>query len=295
MKFLKTFTKASIIVFVLWTIDALYVLFSKESGVTFLQWIVIWIVGCFIFVGITQLISSTFKKQKNNKNVKPISDQEKVYLKYQEALDKMGMIFVDFFKEHYFVDTNLLKSESIGEKYRFVLEVKQEKQLEYLLSQRNVIYKNMKQSFSINKMHGKYIEIITGDEELQKNDRNKENVENLFDYMNGHDFEYFCADLLKKNNFCNVEVTQESGDHGVDILAEKDGITYAIQCKCYSKDIGNAAVQQAHTGKSIYRKDIAVVMTNRDFTQQAREEAEALGVKLWNREKLMEFIHHSRK
>lgn len=116
-----------------------------------------------------------------------------------------------------------------------------------------------------------------------------------FDTMDGHDFEYFCADLLKNNGFQNVEVTQGSGDHGIDILAEKDDITYAIQCKCYSKDISNSAVQQAHTGKSIYKKDIAVVMTNRNFTLQAKEEAEALGVKLWNREKLLSFINNSKK
>ena len=98
------------------------------------------------------------------------------------------------------------------------------------------------------------------------------------------------SSLLRKNNFGNVEVTQGSGDHGIDILAEKDGITYAIQCKCYSKDIGNAAVQQAHTGKSIYKKDIAVVLTNRGFTQQAKEEAEMIGVKLWDRNKLLSLI-----
>lgn len=113
---------------------------------------------------------------------------------------------------------------------------------------------------------------------------------NRFDYMEGHDFEYFCADILKKNGFENVEVTQGSGDHGIDILAEKDGITYAIQCKCYSSNIGNAAVQQAHTGKSIYHKDIAVVLTNRYFTAQAIEEAKVLGVKLWDRDKLNSMI-----
>jgi restriction system protein len=116
---------------------------------------------------------------------------------------------------------------------------------------------------------------------------------NNFDYMEGHDFEYFCADILKKNGFENVEVTQGSGDHGIDILAEKDGITYAIQCKCYSSNIGNAAVQQAHTGKSIYKKDIAVVLTNRYFTAQAKEEAAALGVKLWDRDKLNSMIEKS--
>lgn len=111
-----------------------------------------------------------------------------------------------------------------------------------------------------------------------------------FDYMDGHQFEYFCADILKRNSFVNVEVTQGSGDHGIDILAEKDEITYAIQCKCYSSNIGNSAVQQAHTGKSLYHKDIAVVMTNRYFTAQAIEEAKSLGVKLWDRDKLNEMI-----
>lgn len=113
-----------------------------------------------------------------------------------------------------------------------------------------------------------------------------------YDYMDGHQFEYFCADVLRKNGFKNVEVTQGSGDHGIDILAEKDGITYAIQCKCYSDNIGNAAVQQAHTGKSLYHKDIAVVMTNRYFTAQAIEEAMELGVKLWDRDRLNGMIEN---
>lgn len=67
-------------------------------------------------------------------------------------------------------------------------------------------------------------------------------------------------------------------------------ITYAIQCKCYSDNIGNSAIQQAHTRKSLYHKDIAVVMTNRYFTSQAIEESKTLGVKLWDRNVLNEMI-----
>lgn len=122
-----------------------------------------------------------------------------------------------------------------------------------------------------------------------------DNAYNIFsniDNMDGHDFEYYCANVLKKNGFSNVDVTQESGDHGIDILANKDDISYAIQCKCYSSNIGNAAVQQAHTGKSIYHKDIAVVLTNQYFTAQAKEEANVLGVKLWDRDKLEEMIRN---
>lgn len=112
-----------------------------------------------------------------------------------------------------------------------------------------------------------------------------------FDNMSGRDFELFCSDLLKRNFYSSVEVTKASGDHGVDILAEKDGITYAIQCKCYSSNIGNSAVQQALAGKSLYHRDIAVVLTNRYFTAQAISEAEQLNVKLWDRDKLLSLIN----
>lgn len=114
-----------------------------------------------------------------------------------------------------------------------------------------------------------------------------------YDYMEGHQFEYFCADILRKNGFLNVEVTQGSGDHGIDILADKDDVSYAIQCKCYSSNIGNSAVQQALSGKCYYKKDIAVVLTNRYFTAQAIEEANANSVKLWDRERLNQMIEQS--
>ncbi len=112
------------------------------------------------------------------------------------------------------------------------------------------------------------------------------------DKMDGHSFEYYCADLLKKNGFVNVEVTKGSGDHGVDVLADKDGNSYAIQCKCYTSNIGNAAVQQAYTGKDLYKRDIAVVLTNHYFTSQAKAEAERLRVKLWDRDKLQALINN---
>ena len=45
-----------------------------------------------------------------------------------------------------------------------------------------------------------------------------------FDLMEGHEFEEYCAELLKKCGFEDVEVTRGSGDYGIDILAEKDGV-----------------------------------------------------------------------
>lgn len=113
------------------------------------------------------------------------------------------------------------------------------------------------------------------------------------DNMDGHEFESFCAQLLQMNGFSNVSVTPGSGDQGVDVLAEKDGIKYAIQCKCYSSNLGNQPIQEVHTGKAVYQCQIGVVMTNRYFTEGAKQAAKATGVLLWDRDKLEELLSYS--
>lgn len=104
------------------------------------------------------------------------------------------------------------------------------------------------------------------------------------DLMDGHDFEYWCANLLRKLDFTNVDVTPGSGDQGVDILAQKEGIKYAIQCKCYSSDLGNTPIQEVHAGKAMYHCQVGTVMTNRYFTAGGKQLAEATGVLLWDRD-----------
>lgn len=115
-------------------------------------------------------------------------------------------------------------------------------------------------------------------------------VSTHYDLLGGHEFERFCAEILRNNGFTNVEVTSGSGDYGVDILALKDGISYAIQCKCYSSNIGNKSVQEAYSGRDYYRKNVGVVLTNQYFTPAAKETAERTGIALWDRDKLNQMI-----
>lgn len=110
------------------------------------------------------------------------------------------------------------------------------------------------------------------------------------DHMEGHTFEYFCAELLKANRYEKVEVTPGSGDQGIDVIARKDGIKYGIQCKCYSSDIGNKAVQEAYSGKEFYNCHIGAVLTNRSFTAAATELAKKNRILLWDRQKLVEMM-----
>lgn len=104
------------------------------------------------------------------------------------------------------------------------------------------------------------------------------------DLMDGHKFEHWCADALSNMGFSNIEVTPPSGDHGVDILAHKGGIKYAIQCKRYNSDLSNKPVQEVHAGKDFYHCHVGVVMTNQHFTTGAKQLAEATGTLLWDRE-----------
>ena len=105
----------------------------------------------------------------------------------------------------------------------------------------------------------------------------------IIDEMDGHDFEFFCAELLEKRGFIDVEVTRKSGDYGVDILAEKDGVTYAIQCKRYTAPVGVEAVQQIYAGRDYYDRMVGAVMTNQYFTAPAVEAAKKLKILLWDR------------
>ena len=104
-----------------------------------------------------------------------------------------------------------------------------------------------------------------------------------FEDMDGHEFEYFCADLLEQRGFVEVEVTRGSGDYGIDILAEKDGVTYAVQCKRYTAPVGVKAIQEAYAGRDYYDRMVGAVMTNQYFTAPAVEAAEKLHILLWDR------------
>ena len=110
------------------------------------------------------------------------------------------------------------------------------------------------------------------------------------DYMDGHQFEKFCGELLRKNGYYDVDVTRGSGDQGIDIIAFKDGIKFGIQCKCYASDIGNKAVQEAFSGKTYYNCHVGAVLTNRYFTRSAIDLAKKNGVLLWDRGHLLDMV-----
>lgn len=111
-----------------------------------------------------------------------------------------------------------------------------------------------------------------------------------FDDMNGVSFEELTCDILVANGFELAENTQASADFGVDVIAVKDGMSYAIQCKRYQTPVGIEAVQQVYAGRAYYECHVAVVLSNQYFTSSAIKLADKIGVVLWDRDTLSDFI-----
>lgn len=95
----------------------------------------------------------------------------------------------------------------------------------------------------------------------------------------GHEFEHWVSEQLQKFGW-DCKVSQGSGDQGIDVLASKQGVSVGIQCKLYSGNVGNKAVQEAHAGIGFYEVSQAVVLTNSKYTPSAEKLAMSLGVLL---------------
>lgn len=93
--------------------------------------------------------------------------------------------------------------------------------------------------------------------------------------LDGTAYEVFVAKYLRERGFRQVVHTGATGDFGVDIVAKKHGVYYAVQCKYYSGAVSGAAVQEAVAGMAYYHCDRAMVITNSRLTRGARALAEA--------------------
>lgn len=95
------------------------------------------------------------------------------------------------------------------------------------------------------------------------------------DQMDGHEFESYCAKVLKRNGFKSIEVTQGSSDYGADIVCRKWGRKWVVQCKRYSTVVGSTPVQEISAAMQYYHAKKAAVITNSTFTSNAKRLATA--------------------
>lgn len=116
----------------------------------------------------------------------------------------------------------------------------------------------------------------------------KSNISEI-DKFNGKEFESFCKLLYEKMGY-EVSTTKSSGDYGVDLILNKNGIQTIGQCKRYSDKVSISAVQEIVAAKNYYNTYNSFIITNNYFTKPAITLAEANSVELIDRKKLVELI-----
>jgi Holliday junction resolvasome RuvABC ATP-dependent DNA helicase subunit len=117
--------------------------------------------------------------------------------------------------------------------------------------------------------------------------------------MSGVEFERLVTTLLARMGF-RAEMTKATGDGGIDIVAVLDkpiiGGKYLFQCKRYGPGnvIGASIVRDFYGAVTADRAVKGILVTTSDFTIQAREFAERVGVELINLSQLQNLLGEHR-
>jgi hypothetical protein len=106
------------------------------------------------------------------------------------------------------------------------------------------------------------------------------------DELDADSYELHCARVLRECGW-KAELTGGSGDQGADVIAERGRVRVVIQCKKYSRSVGNKAVQEAVGGKMMYRAHAAAVVSNAPYTRGAVELARMTRVLLLHHTELL--------
>lgn len=275
------------------TIFAVCLIYNRKT--------VLLIIGRPIIKEICKLNNIKLKLQKEikeleyNKIINYISDNREdidAMNQYKEILNKLTLKEKQLNKEIIKLEDKRQTIEQIIKQEKLINRaIEGEEKTFTILSEQNSKLENEKEELlkEVNFLKGKINPIKKQMEFINKCDLN------YIDNLDGFEFEKLCVVLLIINGYENVQNTQESVDYGIDIIAEKDNIKYAIQCKRYEGKVGNDAIQEAMTGKEYYRCNIAIVLTNSTFTQNAQRLAKSAGVILWDRNILENMIERNKK
>lgn len=185
---------------------------------------------------------------------------------FGNAMDALR--FARYLREYFDCRITVVNGSYTGE-YMVYLEGASTEKMQIFYQQRIGMYEFMNPAFD--GTENNYVAITEEQKELTA-------LADSGTYTTGEEYEQYVAKRLSANGYRNIKLTQKSGDYGADVLCEKNGIKYSVQCKMYSNPVGVAAVQEVYASLSHYGYDKAMVITNSSFTPQAHKLAGDNGV-----------------
>lgn len=201
--------------------------------------------------------SDELRKQRENRKNNSKEWEDFLHL-LNEALDNNAAVILRRFRAAY-----------VKDEYGNVLKDLRDKEIESFLAGAKLITKSKRHD--INKIR----------QYIKRWHAKKKRVFEQSDVVpeNGHDFEHWVAAQLIEAGW-TANVTQASGDDGVDVIAVRNDISVAVQCKRFKGSVGNKAVQEVYSGMKHMQLHKAVVISTGKYTKAAENLASTTGVLL---------------
>ncbi|PZT55766.1 restriction endonuclease [Paenibacillus silvae] len=118
-------------------------------------------------------------------------------------------------------------------------------------------------------------------------------IKDIDQMQDGSEFELYLYNLLDQLGYDEVHKTTGSRDFGADLVfVDRLGRRSVVQAKRYGANhpVGLGAVQEIYTSMRYYEAERSIVLTSARYTESCRILAAVNGVKLLDREDLMELI-----
>ena len=111
-------------------------------------------------------------------------------------------------------------------------------------------------------------------------------LQDALNTMSGRDFELWAAGLFRRQGYV-VEITEASGDHGIDLILAKDGRATAVQCKRWSDPVGEPILRDFYGAMVSAGMANGIVATTSTFTPSAKEFAHNKPIRLIDLDELL--------
>lgn len=110
-----------------------------------------------------------------------------------------------------------------------------------------------------------------------------ESIPSRFNNLSPAEFESFMGFLFRTDGY-DVDEIAKKGDLGANLVARKDGISLAIRALRYQPEhlVKIHEIQQAAAARTFYETDQSWVITTSSFTDEAKKEADAQDIELWD-------------
>ena len=108
-------------------------------------------------------------------------------------------------------------------------------------------------------------------------------------------FERMVSRLLIVSGFKDARIVGQSGDHGADVIASKNGIRWLFQVKHWASPVGTTVIDETLKAASLYEARVPVIVASNGFDSKAKEYQKVLmrdniPIQLWDVPFLLSFV-----